>query len=56
MLAFAILNINLYPLLTHQYSFILYLYTKVIWQYIRNLDVMDIFSTMLAYSCRRKNI
>ena len=33
-----------------------FLYTKDIWQYIRNIDIMAIFSTALAYSCGRKNI
>ena len=36
----------------HRYSFTLYLYTKGISQYIRNLDVMSDFSTTL----RSKNI
>ena len=33
-----------------------YLYTRDILQHIKKLDSMDIFSTLLAYSCRRKNI
>ena len=31
-------------LILHRYSFILYIYTKGILQYIRNLDVTEIYS------------
>ena len=44
LLCTAIFYIPLYPLLTYKYSFILYLYTKEISQYKRNIDVMSIFS------------